>query len=198
MHVLNSLAEKELMSGLRSGEQQAFDYIFHDFYPSLCYFANRLIEDRPIAEEIVQDALFTVWQKQADFYSLQSLKAFLYISTRNACYNHIKREKLKIIREQAMTMLYEPDEETVLHTIIETEIFQELHQAIDTLPEQCRKIMSMIVEGQKPKDIAAELGITVSTVNNQKMRGISLLKDKLSGEGLATLLVFISGSIIRH
>ncbi|RKR84420.1 RNA polymerase sigma-70 factor (ECF subfamily) [Mucilaginibacter gracilis] len=198
---MNALApsnEKELLNRLRSGDGSSFDQIFHSFYPSLCYFANRLLADRSIAEEIVQDALFQVWQKQGDFYSFQSLKAFLYISTRNACYNHIKKERSKTLRLETMMLDHEPDETTVLHTIIETEVFAELYQAIEALPEQCRKIMSMIVDGQKPRDIAAELGVTVSTVNSQKMRGVGLLKARLSGEGLATLLIIISGSITRH
>ena len=47
-----------------------------------------------------------------------------------------------------------------------------------SLPEQCRKIIRMTFEeGKNPKEIAEELGIGVGTVNSQKMRGLTLLKE---------------------
>lgn len=192
-------AKEELLAGLRSGDERAFDNIFHSFYASLCYFACRLISDPAVANELVQDALLLVWQKRDGFYSFDSLKAFVYISTRNACYNHLKKVKVNALRQQAIANSNEQDDDTVLHQIIETEVFRELYAAIDTLPEQCNKVMKMIVDGSKPKEIAEELGITISTVNNQKMRGISLLKKRLSNEGLATLVILVlSAAVTFH
>src|ERR1700743_2952619 len=117
MAALNSVDEKERLVKLQAGSEQAFDQIFHDFYPSLCYFANRILGGQPIAEEIVQDALFRLWEKHSDFYSYQSIKAFLYICTKNGCYNHIKKERVKANHEQTIIDQYTLDEETVLNRI---------------------------------------------------------------------------------
>lgn len=65
----------------------------------------------------------------------------------------------------------------------------EISQAIAQLPEQCRRVMKMSYEqGMSGKEIADAMQITVSTVNNQKARGIILLRKMLSIKGLATLV----------
>ena len=61
---------------------------------------------------------------------------------------------------------------------------------MDNLPEKCREVIRLtFIEGFTAKEIAERLSVTVSTVNNQKMRGINLLKDRLSGEQLTLLLL---------
>ncbi len=71
--------------------------------------------------------------------------------------------------------------------------------AVDTLPEQCRKVIKMTFEeGKKPKEIALALGITISTVNNQKMRGLNLLKDRLPGDQLSLGLFMLAPTLISH
>jgi RNA polymerase sigma-70 factor (family 1) len=189
--------EKGLLLKLNAGDRAAFEQIFSLFYRPLCFFASRLAGSSSAAEEIVQDTLFKTWEKHADFLTLQSLKAFLYISTRNACYNYRRQQKSGNTHLEIIAGQYEPDEETILHRIIETEVYRELTRAIGTLPDQCRKVMQMSFDGIKPKDIALELGITVSTVNSQKMRGIRLLKGRLSGEDMAFLIMMFTIHVTR-
>jgi RNA polymerase sigma-70 factor (family 1) len=197
LKVTASTDEKGLLLKLNAGDRVAFGQIFTLFYRPLCFFATRLAGNSSAAEEIVQDTFFKIWERHADFLTLQSLKAFLYIATRNACYNYRRQQKSGNSHLEIIAGQYEPDEETVLHRIIETEVYRELTQAIETLPDQCRKVMKMSFDGLKPKDIALELGITVSTVNSQKMRGISLLKGRLSGEDMAFLIMMFTIHVTR-
>lgn len=186
--------EEVLLARLRLGDERAFGKLYHDFYPSLCFFANRIVMDKAISEDIVQEVLLNAWNRHEHFETLPSFKSFLYVSTRNACYDQCRLSKARIKHLQQIADEYVPDEQTTLEHIIETEVFRELAQSIQSLPEQCRNVIEMCFEGQKPKDIAAKLGITVSTVNSQKMRGISLLKERLSGQGIVTLLLLITAT----
>lgn len=36
----------------REGDESAFDYFFHKFYPLVTLFAHRIVRDRPLAEEV--------------------------------------------------------------------------------------------------------------------------------------------------
>ena len=91
---------------------------------------------------------------------------------------------------------HEPvDEQSALEDIIHAEVISRIFAQVDTLPEQCRRVIYMTFkEDKKPKEISEELGITVSTVNSQKMRALNLLRDKLSeSDYLAIALLLFPG-----
>jgi len=180
------------LNGFRNGEQSAFNEVFTHFYSGLCFFSTRLVNDRSIAEEVVLDIFYKLWEKHTSFNSLQSLKAFLYISVRNACMNQIDKEKRKNKRLAELSN-EEGFDLPILNTIIYTEVLSEIQREINNLPEQCSKVIKMLYEeGMKPNDVAAELGITVSTVYNQKLKGVALLKKRLSGAGFDLLMIFLA------
>jgi len=184
--------EQYLLSQLKEGDQNAFSHIFKQFYQPLCFFCTRLVSNSAVAEEIVQDVLYKVWYKNEDFNTLLSIKAFLYISTRNASMNYIDKEQRKLKRETARYALGEEFEEPILREIIYAEVLNEIRTEINNLPEQCGKIIKMIYEeDMKPQEIADELNIKVSTVYNQKMRGISILKTRLAGATFDMMMCYL-------
>src|ERR1700759_298749 len=146
MAVLNALSENELMTRFRSGDERAFDQLFRSFYPGLCFFARKFMQAQPIAEEIVQDIFFKLWQRHTDFHNYSSLKGFLYISTKNACLDSKDKELRKLNRENNWYLQNDQLEADVEEGIIYAEVLMEISQAIDQLPEQCRKIMRMSYE----------------------------------------------------
>jgi len=187
-----------LILEFQSGKVSAFDQIFNKFYSPLCYFGSRIVQDKFTAEDLVQDIFVKLWHKNEDFDSLETIKSFLYVSVRNACLNYIEKSKVKAKHANYVISQGQVEEETILHSIIEAEILREIFDTVDTLPEQCRKVIRMTFEeGKKPKEIADELGITVSTVNNQKMRGLGLLKNRLSDDGLALRIALFFPEVIH-
>lgn len=186
--------ETDLLLQLHRGSQTAFDTLFRMFHPALCFFARRLtVSLYPgEAEEIVLDSFLKLWQRRSNFSSLSSVKAFLYIATRNACLNNLDKEEVR--HRKHVQYLYSADdvEDTVVEEIIYTEVLREVSYVIESLPAQCRRIIKMAYEeGLTTKEIATALNITVSTVNNQKSRGVRLLKKRLSNNGFAFLLTFL-------
>lgn len=185
---LKNLDEDELLERLLKGDTYAFDYIFNKFYGALCLFATRLTSDKFTAEEIVQDIFCKLWSKHSDFHSLNAIKAFLYISTRNASMNALKKQSRKMKHDQAFAFFREGTEEPFINEIIYIEALREISTEINALPDQCGKIIKMIFEdGLQPKEIADKLDIAISTVYNQKMRGLSILRKRLSDKGFAVL-----------
>lgn len=190
--------EEELLLAFRSGDERAFDQVFRKFYAALVFFARRFMPLEGMAEEIVQDTLFKLWQKRGDFHSFISLKAFLYISTRNACLDGIDREKRKLNRDNHWFLETEHLESNVEELIIQTEVLQEIRYAINLLPDQCRKIMKMSYEqSMSGKEIAEAMQITVSTVNNQKARGLSLLRKNLRENGFALFIILLGNDLLN-
>ncbi|WP_184549677.1 RNA polymerase sigma-70 factor [Mucilaginibacter sp. FT3.2] len=198
MNNRTELTDHKLFTLLKGKNMAAFDQIFEKFYRPLCFFASRIIQDNLDAQDIVQDVFVKFWQKDNIPDSVDAIRAYLYVSVKNSCFNHLEKNNVKFKHQQTLVNA-DIEEATILNNIIQAEVLRQVFAAVDTLPEQCRKIIRMTFEdGKKAKEIACELGVTVSTVNNQKMRGLSLLKTRLADEGLALGTLLLLPCLFNH
>ncbi len=178
--------EQELLAELAGGSQHAYDRVFKQLYRPLCFFAYKFLYDHSKAEDVVQESMLKLWQRRSDFESMRKIQSFLYVSVRNACYDEIEHQKVINKHEDSLSRNTELQQQNALDIMMQAEVVSRVFEMVDTLPEQCRKIIRMTFEdGKSPKEIADELGIAVSTVSNQKTRGLILLKKRLSGSDVA-------------
>ncbi|MHA4895293.1 RNA polymerase sigma-70 factor [Pedobacter sp. PWIIR3] len=187
-----------LIIAFKEGNREAFSHLFEKFYNALCFFTRNITADADHAEDIVQEVFFKLWHKHADFVDLPAIKAFLYISCKNASLNYLEKEKNKGSHQRELLRVYGETEDFVLNEIIYSESLREISIALDELPEQCAAVMKLLFqEGLKPQEVATELGITVSTVYNQKSKGISILKERLSLQSFALLAIMLSDKFVN-
>lgn len=182
-------SEDELLSNFRAGDEKALNHIFKTFYTGLCFFADKLTADNGIAEELTIDVFEKAWNRRQNFHNLLALKTFLYVSVKNASLNYIDKQQRKA--KKVLSFIYSSDtaEAPIVDSIIHAEIINELLREIEALPEQCSKVMKMLyLLEMTPDEIAVELNISRNTVYSQKMRGIALLKKRLTAAQLAILL----------
>ncbi|RZK66086.1 MAG: hypothetical protein EOO85_27340, partial [Pedobacter sp.] len=71
------------------------EQLFKKLYPRLCDFANYLLKDRDLAEDMAQDA-FMVYLEQREEIStnFNAIKSFLYTAVRNSCLNKIRHNNV--------------------------------------------------------------------------------------------------------
>jgi len=185
-------------ASFREGNEEALAHFFKLHNKSLCFFANRLVQDAVEAEDIVSDCFLKLWKRHKDFETSSNIKSFLYVSCRNACLDYLKHLKVKSAAQQNYFSQLTQSEETILYTIMEAEFLEILSQEIELLPEKCREIFKLIYfEGKKTDQIALDLELSVQTVRNQKTRAVELLKTAFFKKGMSTafslaLLLFTS------
>lgn len=164
----------------REGDRQAFDALFREIYPPLRFFALRYTPHTAMAEDAAMDSMFKAWERRAEFQTVNNLKAFLYTATRNACLDLLRQERRKSNRESSYSLEALGDEKAIDEYIIEAEVLLLLRNAIRSLPPKCAEVMQLSYEqGLSSKEIAEQLGVSVSTVDNHKARGVALLRNKL-------------------
>jgi len=186
------VAGDDLIIEFKKGNPKSLTAIFKFYYAALCYFADRIIANREEAEDIAAESFYKLWKLHKNFDSMYGIRAFLYITTRNACLNFLKQAE-RVTRQQSdLAYLVNAGEETFTEAT-RTEILREVYAAIENLPPQCRKIVKMsFVEGLKNHEIAEQLNISIHTVKNQKVRGIYLLKMKLLSSNIFMMLLLHS------
>lgn len=166
-----------------------FDSIYVSYYPRMIRFAREYVPVEEDAENIVQDIFVMLWEKREVLEIKVSLAPWLFTLVKNRCLDFLRHEtagkefakeyEAKRIALEQLDYAFSSDEE--LEEILAT--------AINSLPERCRKIfIKSRVEGKKYKEIAAELEISINTVENQM--SIALKKLRISLKDYLPLLIF--------
>lgn len=191
-----SLQHDNWINEFRMGNSNALNYVFDLHYRALCYFAECIVKDRQEAEDIAVSSFIKIWQKHADFETAQNIKAFLFISTKNACLDYLKHFKRQSLAQKEYFKHLSEEEDYILNYLIEAEFLQILNEEIEDLPEKCRAVLKLIyIDGLKTNEIAQQLTLSVKTVRNHKARAVSLLHSALLKRNLLPMILLSLGYI---
>ena len=173
--------DEQFIKLINSKQPAAFREVFNEFYNSLVYFGMRYVERMEIAEDLVQELFTNVWESKTQYASFTSFKTFLYTSVRNAALDYLKHKDVegnylqKMLDSHSTTFRMEEEEEG----FFSEEVYRQLLQTIDALPDRCREVFLMYMEGKKNEEIATALHVSLETVKTQKKRAMSFLRKKL-------------------
>lgn len=192
--------ETLIVEQLKSGNEDAYQYIYAHHYALLCHVANGYVKDSFLAETIVGDTIFHLWEIRETLEISVSIRSYLLRAVRNRCINYLNSEYER--REIAFSALM-PDEisdDKVVLTdshplgmLLERELEEEIYKAIDKLPDECRRVFNKSrFEGKSYEEISQELGISVNTVKYHIKNALASLQMNLS-KYLITLLLFFFG-----
>lgn len=189
--------EQDILERIKDGDIKAFESLYKSYYAMLCTLAESIIHNHEIAEEIVDDIFFYIWDHHEEL-EIDHLRAYLFKSVRN---NTEKTCKSLSFRQRKFTASlddtfiriheYLSDSQHPLGWMLEKELENEIHRAISELPEECGKVFQLSrYEGKKYAEIAVQLGISPNTVKYHIKNAIKILSTKL----LPIVLLFIIGS----
>ncbi|MDR2916375.1 MAG: RNA polymerase sigma-70 factor [Tannerella sp.] len=195
--------EKFIIEKLKAGDEKVFKYIYDQHYVLLCHFANHILNDTFLAEEIVNDTISYLWEHRAEIDITCSIRAYLIRAVRNRCLNELNslshRKELNFSSFTLPENLEFPDAvftpgDHPLNLLLEQELEYELTRNIEKLPDECRTIFKKSrFEQKKYDEIAAELNISVNTVKYHIKNALSFLRKHL-GDYLKLLMIyFLSG-----
>lgn len=168
--------DQQFVARLKKGDKTAFNELFNSVFSKLYHFANAIICNPSLAQDIVQELFVTLWTKRERLDESQSLTSYLYVSIRNSCYTHLHRQQrytpIEDLLNQALPADYLPEDEDPRNRI--------LWEAIENLPLQQKIIFKLIVvEEYSYKEVAARLDISVNTIKTQMQRACRRLKETL-------------------
>lgn len=159
----------------------AFEQLFKTHYKALHAYANVILKEEDLAEEIVQGMFLKFWEKRELLQVQSSIKAYLYKCIYNDCMNHLKHEKIKLKHQEFTYHTMNTHQEPASAKAELTELEHNLQGALNELPEQCRTIFQMSrFEELKYREIADQLGLSIKTVENQMGKALRVLRFKLA------------------
>ncbi len=159
--------------------EKEFADIYNQHYDGLYVFLLRKTSDRRLTEELAYEAFLKLWNKLQENCEIENIKAYLLGIAKNLLYDyylkhnrftahHVLLDELPDRQSNNLT----PEEQT-----INDELKQQLDNAIENLSPQSALIFKMVrVNGLKYKEVAEQLGISVSSVDTQLTRAIKKLR----------------------
>jgi RNA polymerase sigma-70 factor (ECF subfamily) len=153
----------------------------------MCLFAKKFIKDYDDSEDIVQEVFIELWNQRSRFEGIEQIQAFLYLSVKNRCLNF---KKHLMVKERFINTAMGDSEQFFEEYVLETEVIQNINNAIQNLPEQRRKIIILGMQGLKNDEIADQMQISINTVKLQKKIAYKQLREKLKPSVLISLFPF--------
>jgi RNA polymerase sigma factor (sigma-70 family) len=158
------------------GDPLAQHQLFHQYVKAMYNTVLRLVDSEFEAQDVVQEGFIRAFQKMDQFRFRSSFGAWLKRIMINCALDRLRKNipeftDLERVIEEAS------ENETESLSLPSPEV---INREILNLPRGCRQVFSLyLLEGYDQKQVADELGISVSTVKTQYRRAKQLLKERL-------------------
>ena len=163
-----------------NGEQGTFERLFKTHFKSLYAYALTIVKNEMVAEEMVQNVFFKIWEKKAGLNLQSPALAYLYKSVYHESLNYLKHQKVKVAYQSHTAYQLKNQTDQASKKVLLSELEQQINKALSELPEQCRTIFQMSrFEELKYQEIADQLGLSIKTVENQMGKALKLMRLKL-------------------
>jgi RNA polymerase sigma-70 factor (family 1) len=184
------MTDIEIIAGLKKGERRSYEALYNEFYRRIRFFADQYVNDLDTAHELTIEAFIKLWQKRSDFDTVNNIKAFLFITTKHACLNHIKHLKRKKLAHDQILYVAEKESDYIMDDAIAADTLTHIFRESHSLSRKCKRIIQLhYVEGLTYKEIAHQLHISVENVRVQHANALQSLRILLKKKDLLFLAV---------
>lgn len=178
------LSDQALIALVGRGDDEAFGALYDRFCRIAYGLAVRILRDRALAEDAVQDAFLAIWRSAPSFKAERS-KASTWILTlvHRRAVDLVRREERR--RADPIDDLEHPaggatDSEAALRS--QRRLVQE---ALRRLPDEQREALELAYYGGfTQSELAERLGQPLGTIKSRMFTGLARLRDLLAEAGL--------------
>ena len=182
---------------MHNGELQLIEQLFRQYYKVLRIYALRLVGDRDVAEDIVQDVFVALCDDSICLDARRNVKSYLFKAVHNRALNYLsskqytEEESLEQIVDQISVRWVQ--ESNQHNMVIANELQEEIrHFAATKLPPQVQRVFMLSrAEGMRIPEIASEMNLSHKTVEKYLTRALADLRLFLKGRGLMMVLLLL-------
>jgi RNA polymerase sigma-70 factor (ECF subfamily) len=152
--------------------------------------ANRVLADRGMAEEVVQDVFLRLWNDPERFDPGRgSLRAFLLAHTHGRSVDLIRADSSRRRREEREARQSAEAGYDVEHEVWDLSVADRIRQAMDVLPEIERKAIELAYfGGHTYREVAVKLGSPEGTIKSRIRAGLRRMRVELADAGIETAI----------
>lgn len=199
MNNYEELSDDDLFKKLRLGNHDAFTAIFNRYWETLLNSAFKRLNDKEMAEEVVQEVLVNFYLRRMSISLATSLKAYLNTALKYKVIdvyraNNLHQNKMDLLLTNAQF-----DQSNNVDTLELKELKKQIIDAAQTLPERCREVFILSrFDELTHQEIADRLGISTDTVKSHLNRALKIVKKRLNANWPDTFLLLYLGFQVIH
>jgi RNA polymerase sigma-70 factor (ECF subfamily) len=183
---------------LQEGDDNTYVFLFRKYYVPLCSYAMRYVGRKDVAEEIVSDTFFNIWNNRTTLEIHSSVKGYLFHAVCNNSLNYLRKLK----KEERLDDFFKDNssgnlgfacttEELPSDSLILKDLTETIDKAVTSLPPQQQTVFRLKrYEGKKNREIAEIMGLSVKTVEMHLSKALLSLRKNLK-EYLPEFLLFM-------
>lgn len=179
------LVDKAIVQQVNKGSEQAFAELYKAYYAYLNAVAIYYLQDKEVAQEVVDDVFLNVWEKRENL--VFPIHYYLVRSVQNGCLNYIRSQRalqtaLDGHRDEVLFFLEEHilSTSTPLEDVELKETEAEIRRVVDNLPIKMRAVFeAYFYDGKSTEEIAEEMNLSVNTIRVQIKNALDKLKQSL-------------------
>ncbi|MDR2499262.1 MAG: RNA polymerase sigma-70 factor [Tannerellaceae bacterium] len=170
--------DESYLTELAKGSHEAFRALFMQYFPKVKFFINQLIKSETIAEELAQDVFMKLWEYRQRLSIATSFNAYIFRMAKNSALNHLEHKYLEDTYAETLG-------KTELSFTIESEIYARELELLEQLivaqmPPRRKSIYELSrKKGLRNDEIAAQLGISPKTVENQLNIALKTIRKRM-------------------
>lgn len=190
-HLNQNTSEEEILQGLRSGHEDAFEQIFRRYWQRLYKIAYSKIQSHPEAEEIVQNIFSTLWEKRESLL-ITNLSFYLQTAVRNRSINHI-RGKIMHRKYWEYYKNFIPQRNDVTENeVMYDDLSEAMAVAVKGLPEKSRQVFRLNrMEGRSVHEIADLMKLSEKAIEYHLTKSLKYLRIQLKDFILVLMFAFL-------
>ncbi|MDP3642247.1 MAG: RNA polymerase sigma-70 factor [Bacteroidota bacterium] len=183
------IADKLILEHLKNSDQGVFELVFKYYYSGLVIYADQIIKNTTVSEDIVQTIFMKLWEARESI-EIRSFRSYFIQCVKNSSIDYLRNQEVKNKYRQHSIDYTQVEMQEDLWTIMELD--ELIKQTIDKLPPRCREIFLMSrTENLKIAEIAEKLRLSGRTVETQISKALKVLRIELA-EYIALLIIFMN------
>lgn len=192
MSPINLCISQELFMQLQSGDEQAFEHVYYQYYAPLFNKVNYLCRDEELTHEIIQETFVQFFLNKQKITDVQGVYAYLYTVSRRLAISAFRKSVVRAAYQSYIANTFIEANDETYRAVEEKDLSTQLHHLIEELPEQQGKVFKMNkLENMSYKEIADTIGVSTHTVRNQIASATKILRFKIGKLLILLLLPFL-------
>ncbi|WP_405199004.1 RNA polymerase sigma factor [Christiangramia sp. LLG6405-1] len=170
-----------LILELQNGNQRAFERIYELYSESVYGIIFSIVNDKDIAEEILQDVFLKIWNNASSYNSSKG-RFFTWILNiaRNASIDQLRSKRHKNSQKNLTADNFVDILESKSNFSAQADAIG-IHKYIDVLKPVCKKLIDLLFfKGFTQKETAEELDMPLGTVKTRNRACINSLRNMLA------------------
>ncbi len=183
---VDPLSDAELMARVARRDKRALEALYDRYAASALGLGMKMIGERTIAEEIVQEAFWRVWKRGATFdLERGQFSAWLFGIVHNLAIDEMRRRRVRpptiSTDAEGDSIIELPDAEMdVAEAALQTVTGEQVRQALEGLPDSQRSVIELaFFQGLTHQEIATQLNEPIGTIHTRARLALQKMRETL-------------------